>query len=145
MNNVQSDAFDSAAPIRITATPVPENYRLAFLPRHFPRYFMQAESAVFLHMSNLCARYTGGYWEFFDLSNGGCYLAPRDGAYALVAPNGFEATVSGDVAGLIASLYAFSHLAFKYQATDVFSERYHQLREFALEHAESEAILAAID
>jgi len=61
MNNVQSDAFDSAAHTRITATPVPENYRLAFLPRHFPRYFMQAESAVFGHMSNLCPRYTGGY------------------------------------------------------------------------------------
>lgn len=79
------------------------------------------------------------------MSNGGCYLAPRGGAYALIAPNGFEATVSGEVAGLIASLYAFSHLAFKYQATDVFSERYHQLREFALEHAESGVILAAID
>ena len=145
MNTVQSDAFDSAARAQIMATPVPENYRLAFLPRHFARYFMQAESAVFGHMSNLCPRYTGGYWEFFDLSNGGCYLAPSGGAYALVAPNGFEATVSGDIAGLIASLYAFNHLAFKYQATDVFSERYHQLREFALEHAESRVVLAAID
>jgi len=145
MNTVQSDAFDSAAHTQITATLVPDNYRLAFLPRHFPRYFMQAESAVFGHMSNLCPHYTGGYWEFFDLTNGGCYLAPRGGAYALLAPNGFEATVSGDVAGLIASLYAFSHLAFKYQATDVFSERYHQLREFALEHAESRVILTAID
>jgi len=127
MNKIQSDAFDSADHAQITATPVPDNYRLAFLPRHFPRYFMQTESAVFGHMSNLCSRYTGGYWEFFDLSNGGCYLAPRGGAYALVAPNGFEATVSGDVAAY------------------VFSERYHQLREFALEHAESRVILAAID
>lgn len=53
--------------------------------------------------------------------------------------------MSGEVAGLIASLYAFSHLAFKYQATDIFSERYHQLREFALERSESRVILAAID
>jgi len=28
---------------------------------------------------------------------------------------------------------------------EVFSDRFHQLREFALEHAESQVILAAID
>jgi hypothetical protein len=55
-------------------------------------------------MGNLCSKYS--VWEFYDLSNGGCYLAPNRGAYELSAPNGFEATVSADVAGLIASLYA---------------------------------------
>jgi hypothetical protein len=49
------------------------------------------------------------------------------------------------VGGLIATLYAFSHLAFKFESVEVFAERFHQLREFALEHAESRTILAAID
>ena len=85
------------------------------------------------------------YWEFFDLSNGGCDLAPRGSAYALSAPNGFDATVDAGVAGLIASLYAFSHLAFEHESVEVFAERFHQLREFAFHHAESATILAAID
>lgn len=74
---------------------------------------MQVEAAVYGHMGSLCSRYSGGFWEFYDLNNGGCYLAPNRGAYVLAAPKGFEATVSADVAGLIASLYKFSHLAFK--------------------------------
>ena len=143
MNNVQSDAF--AHDDKTIATIVPENFRLGFLPRHFGRYFLQVETAVFGHMGNLCSKYSGGFWEFYDLDNGGCYLAPKNGAYALAAPNGFEATVSAEVAGLIASLYAFSHLAFKFGTVEVFSDRFHQLREFALEHAEARTILAAID
>ena len=79
------------------------------------------------------------------MSNGGCYLSPHCAAFALSAPNGFEATVSADVAGLIASLYTFSHLAFKFETVEVFADRFHQLREFAIEHVESQAILAAID
>ena len=94
---------------------------------------------------NLCADYSGGYWEFFDLSNGGCYLAPSFGSFSLTSPNGFEATVSADVAGLIAALYAFSTLSFEFRSAEVFADRYHQLREFALEHASARDILAAID
>lgn len=145
MDSVQSDSSNSADIAKITATLVPEQFRLGFLPRHFGSSFMSVERAVFGHMGGLCPSYAGGYWDFFDLSNGGCYLAPNSGAYALAAPNGFGETLSGEVAGLIASLYAFSHLAFKYEATEVFAERFHQLREFALEHSESRAIFAATD
>ena len=143
MDLVHSDA--SAHDAKIAATIVPEHYRLGFLPRHFGRYMMQVEAAVFGHMGNLCPAYSGALWQFYDLSNGGCYLAPDRGAYALAAPNGYEGTLSADAAGLIASLYTFSHLAFKFQSVEVFSDRYHQLREFAIEHAEVQAILAAID
>jgi hypothetical protein len=143
MDIVQSDAFTDDG--KIVATFVPEHFRLGFLPRHFGFKAVQVEDAVYGHMDRLCPRYAGGYWEFFDLSNRGCYLAPNRGAYPLVAPNGFEATVSAGVAGLIASLYAFSHLAFKFETAEVFSDRFHQLREFALEHPEAYVILAAID
>ncbi len=143
MNTVQSESFADNA--KIVATLVPENYRLGFLPRHFGLKCMRIENAVYGHMGRLCPGYTGSYWDFADLSNGGCYLAPRGGAYALVAPNGFEATVSAEVAGLIASLYAFSHLSFQFETDEVFSDRFHQLREFVLEHPEAQVILAAID
>ena len=96
-------------------------------------------------MGSLCSRSSGGFSEFHDLSNSGCYLALNNGAHALAAPNGFEAIVSADVAILMASLFTFSHLVFKFALVEVFSDRFHQLREFAIEHAESQVILAAID
>ena len=145
MNVIPSHSPSPGDNITIVCTRVPDNLRLGFLPRHFGRHFMLVESVIYSHMSNLCADYSGGYWDFFDLSNGGCYLAPGFGTYALAAPNGFEATVDANVGGLIATLYAFSHLAFKFESVEVFAERFHQLREFALEHAESRTILAAID
>lgn len=56
-----------------------------------------------------------------------------------------EATVSANVGGLIATLYAFSALSFEFESVEVFAERFHQLREFALEHTDAALILAAID
>ena len=127
------------------ATKVPEAYRLAFLPRHFGRLFMQVESSIYGHMRGLCPGYTGGFWEFFELSNGGCYMAPAGEAFEIQAPNGHSGTVSGDAAGIIATLYALSHLAFRFEEVTVLSDRFHQLREFALGHREAAAILEAID
>lgn len=72
-------------------------------------------------------------------------MAPVGDAYDIAAPNGYSGTVSGDAAGIIATLYALSHLAFRFEAVAVLSERFHQLREFALAHREAAAILAAID
>ena len=103
------------------------------------------ETVIYGLMRALCAEYSGGVWQFYDLSNGGCYLAPDRGTYALLYPNGFRATLSADAAGLVASLHTFSHLAFKFENVEVFSYRFSQLREFALEHAEAKAILASID
>ena len=145
MNAIPSPAPDSGNNIKIACTQVRDHLRLGFLPRHFGRHFMLVESVVYSHMSNLCADYSGGYWDFFDLSNGGCYLAPNGGAFALMAPNGFAATVSSNVAGLIATLYAFSALSFDFVSVEVFAERFHQVREFALEQADAAEILAAID
>jgi hypothetical protein len=40
---------------------------------------LAVERAVFRHLGNLCPRYTGGTWTFYDLSNGGCYMTPPPG------------------------------------------------------------------
>lgn len=132
----------------VTAGRVPEAQRLDFLPRHFGRRMMAFETQVYTELADLCEGYNGGLWAFFDLSNGGCYMAPSDPSFALVQPsNTFEGTVSGDAAGIIATLYALSRLAFQYEAEAGmrFTERFHQLREYALAHAEAAAILRAID
>jgi hypothetical protein len=91
----------------------------------------------------------GSYWEFFDLSNGGCYLAPSQDFYHLVHPGGdYDATVSGDAAGIVATLYTFSHLSFHFEQ-DPFGTRvsdlFHLLRDYAAHHPEAELIFRLID
>ena len=130
---------------KITATVVPEHYRLGFLPRHFGKLMLIVEHNVYDHLSRLATEYTGGYWEFVDLSNGGCFIYPTQKTVQIAAPNGFDGTVSGEVAGIIATLYTLSNLSFEYQDADCLAERFHQLRDFAIEHEQSHDILAAID
>ena len=133
----------------ILGTVVPEDQRLNFLPRHFGTHMMLVERQVYHHFANLCPQYQGGYWHFYELSNGGCYLAPdRDRCTLSHAGNSVDATVSGDAAGIIATLYTFSHLAFHFEH-DPYSERlsthFHLLRAYASQHAEGGLIYRVID
>ena len=139
MNNI------TLTPTMVAATVVPDSQRLDFLPRHFRNWTATFESAVYMHLRDLCADYTGSYWQFFDLSNGGCYMAPDLGQFPMLAPNDYEGTVDADTAGIIATLYALSHLSFAHPNAEVFAEHFHALREFALDHPSTEAIFAAID
>lgn len=59
----------------ITAQRMAEGQRLGFLPRHFGKFFIAAESGVDRTMRRLCPQYPGGPWEFFALSNGGALPA----------------------------------------------------------------------
>jgi len=131
----------------IIATSVPEAKRLAFLPRHFERQMMAFEQCLFTQMSQLSGDYVGGYWDFYDLSNGGCYLAPSAPAtyHIRAAGNSFDGSLSADAAGITATLFALNALSFQFPRLERFTERLYQLRDFACEHAERRLILAAID
>ncbi len=133
----------------IVATLVSDDQRLNFLPRHFGKHMMLLESQIYHHLANLCPQYQGGYWNFYDLSNSGCYLAPRHHCYRLVhAGNDCDATVSGDAAGIIATLYTFSHLSFLFE-NDPFgthlSDLFHLLRDYTAHHPEASLIYRVID
>jgi hypothetical protein len=141
--NTEEGACDTSSPV--LATLVLEAERLAFLPRHFGRQMMTFETAVYTQMQALSADYTGGYWEFYGLTNGGCFMAPRGLPLRVVAPNGFDETMDAEAAGIVATLHALSLLSFKYQAVETFATRFHELRDFALDHARARAILQAID
>jgi Antirestriction protein len=134
-------------PSGIIATLVPDSRRLSFLPKTFGRLMMKVEQEVFSQMAELCDDYRGGYWHFFELSNGGGFLASAgsDPVKIVVEGNGYAGSVSAEAAGIIATLFALSHLAFRHSDADTLSERFHQLRDFALGHPEREVILAAID
>lgn len=130
----------------ILARPVPCDERPQILPRHFGRYMMSVENAIYSFMRKLCPAYNGGYWHFYELSNAGFYMAPdsenRFDVY--VDGNGFDGTLSADAAGITACLFAFSHLSFAIDH-DTIPRHYHWLRDFAMDHAEARYILAAID
>lgn len=132
----------------ITNTTVPEAERLAFVDRLFGiSYVLKLEPTVFSMAETLAQEYSGGYWEFHSLSNGGFYMAPRlDTIFDISCENGFEGKLSPDALGITACLYAYSHLSFgEGRLAQVCAEQYHLLREHMFEHTEVSAILVAID
>jgi hypothetical protein len=131
----------------ILATLVPDTQRLDFLPRHFGRQMMTVEQHLYSRLSELSQDYTGGYWNFYDLSNGGCYLAPTapERLRIVVQGNDFEGTMSADAAGITATLFTLSELSFRFQRAEVLGTRFHQLRDFAADHSEAALIFRAID
>ena len=62
----------------ITANLVPENLRPHFLPRHLGSLMLKGEFLVYGWLERLSKDYGGGLWNFYDLSNGGFYIAPCD-------------------------------------------------------------------
>lgn len=130
----------------IIATPVPEQERLCALPRYFGPWDVIVEGSVYNWMRELCQDYAGGEWRFMALSNGGLFLVPRAGQYTLTQPNnGFNGTVSAEAAGLIVTLYALSHLSFRYPTEEILTARFYQVRAFALDHTEATMIFRAIN
>jgi hypothetical protein len=130
---------------RIEAYRVPEGARIGTLPRHFGRHMLTVEGRIYEFMSQFASTYDGGSWDFFELSNGGLYMSPPGEEFELrVDSNGFQGRMSADAAGIAVCLFAFSHLSFEY-TTDVFSQHFHWLRNYALDHPEASAIFAAVD
>ena len=131
----------------IVATVVPDDKRLSVLPDFFElRHMLRAEALAFGYMSKLSIDYTGGYWHYYRLSNGGFYMAPaNDNAMRIEwNGNGYSGLMSADAAGVVATLFMVNHLANELR-TDAMADLYYQVRDFAAEHPESKAILAAID
>ena len=123
-----------------------EQERLDFLPRVFSKYFLDVQPYVYHHMSSLCQEYTGGYWHFYDLSNNGGYLGlDKSDTYRIVVPgNYFDGELNGDAAGIVATLFALSHLA-ELKGSELLIDRYHELLAYSRSHEEAGLISSAID
>lgn len=102
---------------------------------------------IFQFATQLAFAYGGGYWNFYTLSNGGFFMAPKlDESFRVIADNGYEGTMSADALGITACLYAFSNLSFdEGPFGETCTEHYHWLYELAIVHSEASAIRAAID
>jgi hypothetical protein len=71
--------------------------------------------------------------------------ATSDTPFLVAAQNGYEGSLSPQAFGIVACLYAYSHLSFTPKLADVCGEQFHRLREVAMDHTEARGILAAID
>ncbi len=79
---------------------VEESDRLSFLPYLFGEDFLDAEMQVYDYANRYLPEYNGGFWHFIRLPDGGGYMMPDVGPVRLVNDdNGFDSTVSNDVAG----------------------------------------------
>ena len=133
----------------ITSTLVPEHLRTTVTADLFGAYFpLQLEPFVFSVSSQLSEDCCGGYWNFYNLTNGGFYMAPdgRDKRYQVISLNGHECFMSADALGITACLYAYSHLSFgQGDFAETCAEHYHLLRAFSFGHAEAGDIFRIID
>ena len=127
---------------------VPESERMSIVDKLFGiSYVLKLEPTVFSMAERLAADYHGAYWQFYALSNGGFFMAPRgDATFDVCCENGFEGKLSADALGLAACLYAYSHLSFDGDAfADLCGNQYHLVREYMFQHPEAKSILRAID
>jgi hypothetical protein len=116
------------------------------LPRHFGRRLMTGEALVYQSLQFVCDGYSGGFWDFYELTNGGFYMAPRleEPLRIQCDGNGFDGEMSGDAAGIVACLMAFNALAWQTREAH-FGQLFYHLRDFATQHAEAALIFGAID
>jgi hypothetical protein len=99
-------------------------YSLGIVGRHM----LTVEYAVYAFIRKLANQYTGGYWNYLEVSNGGFYIAPTHATSfnVCIDTNGFEGQMSADAAGITACLFALSHLSFQIQHESIASH-FHQL------------------
>jgi hypothetical protein len=131
-----------------SATIVPDERRLEFLPRLFGRSLLiVAENAVYSFMERLSPLdYRGGFWDFYEHDGRPLFMAPRSKSRFRITGEitGFQGEVSAEAAGIIATLFTFSHLSFQYQS-DRLSEGYAHLHTYCADHPEAAEIFQAID
>ena len=133
----------------ITRKQVLNNKRIQHTAALFGLNFpLHLEPFVYAITGNIADDYNGGYWEFYELSNGGFYMAPHsDSRFNVSCENGFEGQLSGDALGIAACLYAYSNLSFRSKNgfDETCAQQYHWLRDYMLDYPEAAAILGAID
>ena len=146
--NTQNIQFAEQA--TITASVLPDELRIGFWPQHFgtiPQWII-LEPQIFAWMDRLCTDYHGGIWNFSTLSNGGAFIAPeseQDEKWIMFnSMNGNGSELTGEAAGIVSCLMAYSHHACRTES-DSMTEHYYRLRDFALNHPECSAIMHLID
>lgn len=131
------------------ANVVPLSARPNFWQTYFGtvKGFTTFEVVIFTIMDQFCDEYTGGYWEYCTLPNGGAFIYPdleHETLTLFNMHNGNEASLSPEAAGVAVCLMLYSQWPFRTES-EVLVERFYQLRDYAIQHSESSAIFHLID
>ena len=131
---------------KIKSLPVSHNKRLSFLPKYFGKWMLTAEQDIYTLLSSFCKAYTGAYWNFYELNNGGFYLAPdiEGELQFFIDSNGYKGALSADAAGIVVTIYALNRLCYMTKSEESI-KNYNLLLDFADEHRETVGIFRAID
>ncbi|HEV7248145.1 MAG TPA: antirestriction protein [Shinella sp.] len=123
---------------------VPDNARQNFLPALFGgSHLIVAENAVYAWMERLSPLdYRGGSWDFYEYENKPLFLAPISETRFRITGDVtcFQGEVSAEAAGIIATMFTFSHLSFQFE-----TERLVEGHERLADHPEASEIFRAID
>ena len=133
---------------RAAATLVCEGRRPEFLPALFGlSHLIIAENTVYAMMDRLSPLdYGGGHWDFYEHCGRPLFLAPTSEPRFRIGGEAtcFEGQVSAEAAGIIATLFTFSHLSFRFRS-DFLTDGYERLHHYVDGHAEASEIYQAID
>ncbi|WP_018276005.1 antirestriction protein [Teredinibacter turnerae] len=136
----------------ITRKMISEKYRGKILPRFIGNPYLLFEQSIYGYTSHFVEGYQGGFWEFYELSNGGFYMSfASDKTFTFSNPdNYFSETMDADTISIIINLYVFNHLAFKYSGKNdshsmKFMQLYTNLYDYTKTHPEATLIMRAID
>ncbi len=134
--------------VKPSATLVPEDRREMFLPTLFGLpLLIVAENAVYSLMDRLSPQdYGGGFWNFYEIDGQPLFLAPTSKPRFRIESEitEYRGEVSAEAAGIIATLFAFSHLSFRFES-DFLAQGYERLYGYLDRHPEASAIFQAID
>lgn len=130
----------------ITKTLVAEDKRMDFLPKYIGKPFFKYELLVYRFMDMFCENYMGGYWQFYELSNGGMFICIDEEKSFRVCNdmNYFDDSMSGEAVSLGVNMCALNALM-DCPNPDRYIDLYYQLRDFICEHKETNKILRFID
>lgn len=131
---------------QIVRIPIDDDQRFHVLRQYFGQHAGHTDVCIYRFMATLCHEYRGGYWDSYELSNGGFYSAPRASEEFFIRwhENSFEGDLTGDAAGIVACLLAYRQMGERTQEIR-FDILFRRLQELACTHPESRLINQAID
>ncbi|WP_024771651.1 antirestriction protein [Aquimarina macrocephali] len=145
MKTTENNTVEFEGNKTISRTIWPVKRRLDFYPTFIPKQAMRFEGMVFRYMEEFCKPYSGGYWNFYALSNGGFYIGLKRSGLMQVENhlNYYKGEMSIDAASIGINLFALCDCASS--GGQHLIDAFDQLRDYATIHPEREQILAFID
>ena len=132
-----------------TSTLVAEGDRITCIEDIFGILFpMRIEPFIYSITEHISGDYNGGYWHYNTINNGGFYMYPESGEmFHVICSNGFIGDVTGEVLGVSACMYAYSHLSFSedQQLSALCSNHYYLLREYVYGMDQVDVVMAICD